>query len=86
MEFKFSIVGMMFFVSAAHAQITVQTQEYHEVDMPRLTVNPFPASHWDKKRANIRPRQRVIISVPVNKTIDTGIITAQDKEIITLIK
>lgn len=74
------------FASIAHAQIIVQTQETHEVDMPRLTVNPFPASHWDSKRANIRPRQRTIIVVPVTQIIPTSPVTEEDQQIIQLIK
>ena len=83
---KTLIVLVAFFTSVAHAQLAVQTQEYHEVDMPRLTVNPFPRSHWDAKRANIRPRQRTIIVVPVTQVIPTGAVTAQDQQLIELIK
>ena len=83
---KTLIVLLAFFTSVAQAQIVVQTQEAHEVNMPRLTVNPFPASHWDKKRANIQPRQRTIIVVPVTQVIQTGPLTAQDQQLIQLIK
>ena len=83
---KTLIVLLAFFTTVAQAQIVVQTQEAHEVDMPRLTVNPFPASHWDKKRANIQPRQRTIIVVPVTQVIQTGPLTAQDQQLIQLIK
>ena len=83
---KTLIVLIAFFTSVAHAQIIVQTQQYHEVNMPRLTVNPFPASHWDKKRANIQPRQRTIIVVPVTQVIPTGQLTEQDQQLIELIK
>ena len=83
---KTLIVLLAFFTSVAHAQIIVQTQEYHEVDMLRLTVNPFPASHWDKKRANIQPRQRTIIMVPATQVIQTGPLTTQDQQLIELIK
>ena len=83
---KTLIVLVAFFTSVAHAQIIVQTQQYHEVNMPRLTVNPFPASHWDKKRANIQPRQRTIIVVPVTQVIPTSPVTEEDQQIIRLIK
>jgi len=83
---KTLIVLLAFFTSVAQAQIVVQTQEAHEVNMPRLTVNPFPASHWDKKRATIQPRQRTIIVVPVTQVIQTGPLTAQDQQLIQLIK
>ena len=83
---KTLIVLLAFFTSLSHAQIVVQTQEAHEVNMPRLTVNPFPASHWDKKRANIRPRQRTIIIVPTTQVIPTGPLTTQDQRLIELIK
>jgi hypothetical protein len=83
---KTLIVLLAFFTTVAQAQIVVQTQEAHEVDMPRLTVNPFPASHWDKKRANIRPRQRTIIIVPTTQVIQTGPLTTQDQQLIQLIK
>ena len=83
---KTLIVLLAFFTTVAQAQIVVQTQEAHEADMPRLTVNPFPASHWDKKRANIRPRQRTIIIVPTTQVIQTGPLTTQDQQLIQLIK
>lgn len=80
------LLVVCFITGTAHAQVTVQTKEYHEVNLPRLAVNPYPANHWDKKRANIQPPQRTIVVVPGTQVIPTVPLTDQDKEIIRLIK
>lgn len=83
---KTLILSLTFIASTATAQIIVQTQQYHEVDLPRLTVNPFPPSHWDKKRANNRPLPRQIIIVTTNQEIPTAPVTQQDRQLFELIK
>ena len=83
---KTLIVLVAFFTSVAYGQIVVQTQQYHEVNLPRLTVNPFPPSHWDKKRANNRPLPRQIIIVTSNQVIPTAPVTQQDRQLFELIK
>jgi len=83
---KTLIVSLAFFTSLAQAQIVVQTQQYHEVNLPRLTVNPFPPSYWDKKRSKNSPLPRQIIVVTTNQVIPTGPVTQQDQKLFELIK
>ena len=82
---KTLIVLVAFFTSVAHAQIIVQTQQYHEVNIRRLTVNPYPPSYYQSLRNN-NPKQRTIVIVPTTKIIQTGPLTVQDQQLIELIK
>ncbi len=83
---KTIIALITFFVSTAHAQVVVQTQQLHEVTLNRLTVNPFPPGWRDPRVLPVAPRSRKFVSIPVTEIIPTAPLTRQDQQLIELIK
>jgi hypothetical protein len=71
---KIIIFVILLYTSLAHAQIII---EQRVIEVPRIqnfVVNPFPASHWDSKRAPESQQLRVI-SVPRYQIVPTVPVT-----------
>lgn len=66
------VLVTLLFTSSLQAQIIVEQRVYEVPRMQNIVVNPFPPSHWDRKRAPEIQRPLQVISVPQQIIIPTA--------------
>lgn len=54
--------------TVAYSQPVVYTQQAVEVNMTRLSPNPFPTAYWDSFKAQPTGRKIIIVSSPQTLT------------------
>jgi len=66
------LIVTLLFTSVAHAQIVIEQRVYEVPQIQNIVVNPFPPSHWDRKRAPEPQRPLQVIGVPQQIIIPTA--------------
>jgi hypothetical protein len=65
------VLVTLLYASSLQAQIIVEQRVYEVPRIQNIVVNPFPPSHWDRKRAPEIQRPLQVISVPQQVIIPT---------------